>query len=187
MQQLRAGKTPEEIPAILQERCGIEAVKEFVLRHFGNRRFLIKSQYILSHLRAFARQLLRSPKSSAQLREVCRQLIEEIGELMLSVQTFRELKALQLYYSNPAVLADEAEREDVLHITGEHGRSVEARLNISGCMTVEGLARTAQRKATEWRAKMSEFMRESDFLEIASIVSRSYEQIYYYLSVLEEE
>jgi len=188
VEQISRGKIPAEIDAALQEACGIQDVRELLLRHFGNRTFLIKTRYIFSHLRSQIAQIRRDPASSSRLKSICSQLAEEIDGLTASNQTMKELKALQMYYNGQLSFSDEEELQDFLRITGEYGRSVEARLGVQGSLPVAELARLAQQKIALWHGRAANgWMLSGAYVETASIIARSYEQIYYHLSSLCEE
>ncbi len=184
---LRAGRPPEEISTSLQNSCGVQAVRDLLLRHFGNRTFLIKSQYIFNRLSGLVRQLRKDPETSPQLRGVCDQLLDNIDGLMTSVQTLKELKALQMYYNGQLQFFSEEERQDFLQITGEYGRSAEARLGVREPQTVAQLAGIARNKVKSWHGKTSGFMLSSAYVDAASIIARSYEQMCFHLDALSEE
>lgn len=186
--QLRAGKTRQEIRDHLQEICGVRAIRELLTRHFGNRTFLIKSQYIFNHLSGLIHQIRRDPSSSARLKNICEQLSDGIDELMSAVQTLKELKALQMYYNGQLRFLNNGEKEDFLRITGEYGRSAESRLGAPEGSTVAQLAAMAQKKISLWHGKAaSGWMMSGAYVEAASIIARSYEQMYFYLNALSEE
>ena len=185
--QLAAGKTREEIAGILQERCGIQAVREILQSHFGNRTFLIKSQYIFGHLRSVLSSLKKEFPGDAAVYNVCTQIAGEIEELMMSVQTLDELKILQMYYNRQVRFRSEAEREDFLRVTGEYGRKAEIRLDLPDESTIADMRDRAGQKAAEWRARAGGFMLERSYVEAARTIARSYETMYYHLSALEEE
>lgn len=186
-QLLRQGIEPEEMGARLQDACGIEAVRDLLVSHFGNRTFLIKTQYIFNRLRGVIQQMKKKPGISSQLHGICGQLAEYIDGLMTSVQTLKELKALQMYYNGQLDFMDEEERQDFLRITGEYGRSVENRLGVTGSLTVSELAVRARERAVFWNERANGYMLPSAYIDAASILARSYEQMCYHLSALCEE
>lgn len=186
--QLQAGKSREEIGQQLQKICGVQDVRDLLFRHFGNRTFLIKTHYIFSHLMGMIHQLKRAPGTSVRLKHICGQISDGIDDLMSSVQTLKELKGLQMYYNGQLQFLNEEEKQDFLRVTGEYGRSAEARLGVSGCCTVAELAAIAQKKVSIWHGKAaSGWMMPGAYVEAASIIARSYEQMYFYLNALSEE
>lgn len=184
---LRSGKSPDEVGASLQCDCGVQAMRDLLLRHFGNRTFLIKSQYIFNYLRGAVRQIRKNSGTSSQLRNICGQLLDSIDNLMTSVQTLKELKALQMYYNGQLQFSNEEERQDFLQITGEYGRSPEARLGVQGSLSVAELAGIARKKVALWHRKTSGWMLSSAYMDAASIIARSYEQMCFHLNALSEE
>ncbi|MDE7312980.1 MAG: hypothetical protein K2N87_15385 [Eubacterium sp.] len=106
---------------------------------------------------------------------------------MTSVQTLKELKVLQIYYNGQLQFFDDDELQDFLQITGKYGRSVEDRLGITGSLTVFELANIARRKAVSWNEKANGCMLPGSYIDAASIIARSYEQMYYHLNALSEE
>lgn len=186
--QLQTGKTREEIGEELQRCCGVQAVREILFRHFSNRTFLIKTQYIFNYLRGFIHQLRRDRSATQQLRDICGQVADGIDGLMSSVQTLKELKALQMYYNGQLHFLDEEERQDFLRITGEYGREAEIRLGAEKGSTVAELTHLAQKKVALWHGKAaSGWMMSGSYVEAASIAARSYEQMYFHLHSLSEE
>ena len=183
---LRSGVARGELLARLQEDCGINAVQRMVHSHFGNRTFLIKSRYILTQLLTYAGKTLKTSSDPA-LRSICAQLKERIDDLISNSQAFSELKALQSYYNGHLQFLDPAELEDFLAVTGEYGRSAEARLGAEGTHTVAELEALAREKIALWQAKANDFMADGAYVDAASIITRSYEYMYYHLNALSEE
>ncbi|MDE6926307.1 MAG: dynamin family protein [Acetatifactor sp.] len=184
---LQAGEVPEDIGGILSEVSGMQAVRDMLVRHFGNRTFLIKTQYIFNHLRALARQIRESPEGSARLKEICKQMTDQIDGLVVSVQSLKELKVLQAYYNGQLHFSDEEEKQDFLSIMGEFGRSAENRLGVREGLTIKELACRARQKAAAWHGRAGDWMRPRAYAEAASIAARSYEQMLYHLNALSEE
>lgn len=185
--QLRAGTKREDIGDILNEKCGIHAIKDILVSHFGNRTFLIKTRYIFNNIRSVVRQIQKSGTAGRQMLSICEQIVENIDDLMSSVQTLKELKVLQMYYNGQLRFMDEEERQDFLRVTGEYGRSPEVRLGMAKGSTIKALEQTAKDKVALWHGKASGFMLPGTYVEAASILARSYEQMYYYLNALVEE
>ena len=184
---LRKGAGRDEIGKTLREKCGIQSVQDILVSHFGNRTFLIKTQYIFNNIRSTARNIRKSGKAGRRLLDICEQIIENIDDLMSSVQTLKELKALQMYYNGQLRFNDEEELQDFLRATGEYGRSPEIRLNMPEGSTVKQLEQAAKDKVALWHGKASGFMLPGTYVEAATIIARSYEQMYYYLNALVEE
>lgn len=186
VRQLRAGRSGEQTIATLRDACGITAVKEMVQRHFGNRTFLIKARYILDHMMAVTARI-RKENPGSRLSQICLELREEIEELTTSVQPLKELKVLQMYYNGQIRFQSDEEQRDFLRLTGEYGRTPESRLGMPEGSTVSELREAAREKASLWHGKASGFMMPGTYVEAASVLARSCEQMYYHLNALTEE
>ena len=185
---MKKGLTREQMEREIQSLCGIASVRKLLMTHFGNRTFLIKSQYIFSHLNGLAYQIRGSKNASPRLKEVCTEIIEQIEQLQSSVQNLKELKALQMFYGGQLQFNSKEELQDFLRVTGEYGRSPEKRLGAKPQNSVAELAKMALSKANAWHAKEAYgWMMPGAYVQTAAIVARSYEQMYYHLSALLEE
>lgn len=185
VRQLQQGKTPEEIGTILHEVCGIKAVEELLFSHFSSRTFLIKTQYIFNYLLSRIHHMKQERDTSERLHRICNQVEDGIDSLLSSVQPLKELRALQSYYNGQLQFQDKEEQEDFLRVTGEYGRFVEVRLGTLKGKSVAELAEIARKKVSLWNGKAaSGWMVSGAYMEAASIVARSYEQIYYHLNAL---
>lgn len=185
--QLRSGVKREEICNVLRNKCGIQSVEEILINHFGNRTFLIKTQYILNNIRSVIRHIQKSNDISKQLLGICDQIIEGIDDLISTNQTIKELKALQMYYNGQVKFLSEDEENDFLHITGEYGRSPESRLGVQAESSIKMLEEISKKKLELWHGKAGGFMLSRDYVETANIMARSYEQMFYHLNALLEE
>lgn len=184
---LREGKTLEEIGDILQEKCGIEDVRRLIEQHFGNRTFLIKTKYIFSQLQSAIYKIKYDANSSSELKEIGNYIRDEMERMVSSIQTLKELTALQMYYNGELEEMTAEEQDDLLRVTGEYGRMPEQRLGVAAESSIVEMAAIAQKKAVLWNGKTSEWMMSSAYIEASSIVARSYEIIHYHLSSLIEE
>lgn len=185
--QLQNGKSKIEIGEILQEKCGILTIQNIINSHFGNRTFLIKSQYILNYLGSTLSNIKKISSYNSKMFNICNQIEEELDELMTSHQTLNELKILQMYYNEQLSFDNEQERHDFLRITGEFGRSAEDRLDMVKGSTISQLKECAKEKVELWHLKAGNWMRTNNYVTAATIIARSYEQMYYHLSSLDEE
>lgn len=174
----------ERIIQILQEKCGLDAVRTLIMRHFGERTFIIKTQYIFNHIRSITEHLIKSSGNN-EVSGICSQINGSIEKLMAEKQVMQELRALRIYYANPVSLFDsQEEKEEFLRIMGESGRAVETRLGAEKGVTVAELAALAHEKANQWNARSNDFFKDSDYKEAAAVATRSYEELYYHLSAI---
>lgn len=185
--QMSKGTDEKEMKEILSQKCGITDVRNMLLSHFGNRTFLIKSQFIFNQLRALSKKLSRTQKENRQLMGVCEELENKIDGLMASIQTLSELRILQYYYNGQLKFVDNDEFEDFMQVTGEYGREPEQRLGAESSVSMHGLMQIAKEKTEKWHEKASSFMMPNTYVDAAATIARSYEHIYYYLSALCDE
>lgn len=185
--QLRSGKSEEEIGDILQKNCGIDDVRQLVNQHFGNRTFLIKTKYIFNQLYRIVYKIQYDTNSSAELKEIGNYIRDEMERMTSSVQTLRELTALQMYYNRELEELTEEEQNDLLRVTGEYGRLPEQRLQVEEGTSITDMAAIAQKKAVLWNGKATDWLMSAAYIEVCSIVARSYESMYYHLNALIEE
>lgn len=187
VRQLQNNKSEIEIGEILQEKCGISSIQKIINSHFGNRTFLIKSQYILNYFGSVLSNIKKASLYNSKIFCICSQIEEELDELLISHQTLNELKILQMYYNGQLNFDDEQEQYDFLRITGEFGRSAEKRLGVDNGSSISQLKERAKEKVEFWHSKSGDFMRSNNYVTAATIIARSYEQMYYHLSSLDEE
>ena len=185
--QLDQKKNRDEIKNILSEKCGITSVREVLLSHFGNRTFLIKTQFIFNTLKSVCRDLRNKYRNNADIREITGEIEEKIEELTIGIQTLNELRILQYYYNGQLTFLSDDEIEDFMQVTGEYGREPEKRLGIDGLASVGDMKNVAEKKISKWHEKASYFMMSNTYVDAATTIARSYEHIYYYLSALCDE
>ena len=185
--QLRAGRSLEELETVMRAGCGIDKVLNILQSHFGNRTFLIKTQFIFGHLGTVLSELKQAFPEDRAVQNVCMQIREEMDNLKTSVQTLDELKVLQMYYNRQVDFQSAEELEDFLRVTGEYGRSPEERLGMEKGCTIAQFREKAGQKAGKWRARAADIMRDRAYVTAARTIARSYEIMYYHLSGLIEE
>lgn len=185
---LRSGTAQSDIPDRLQELCGIQAVRQMVVSHFGNRTFLIKTQYIFNQLRAAIDQIRYAADSSASLRAIAGRIKDEIELLSGSCQTLQELEVLQMFYNGQLPKLSEEERQDLLHISGEYGRYPHQKLDMPESSTIPEMVLQAEVKAGEWNCKAAlGLLPSSEYIHAAGILAHSYEVMHFHMSALIEE
>ena len=180
---IRAGRSRYEIFALLPQICGIRQVRDLIASHFGSRAFLIKIRYVFNYIHTFINNMEQNGSMSRELKYICERFNENVDNLMSSLQPLRELRIIQMYY-NGGVEFTEAEKHDFMCVTGEHGRSVERRLDAPEGSSVEDLKNIANEKMSVWKANASRWMKPGSYVEAARIIARSYEHLYYHLSEL---
>jgi len=179
---LRQGYRPEEMKPLLEEICGIHAVRNVISSHFANRVFLIKAQYVFNYLNNQVWLLAQRPGCSRELKELCEDVKERIEVLQNQSQlNMKELEAVQMYYNGQLDFDDET-AEDFLRLAGERGRSVEKRLGVEFGCPLEDMAGIALEKRMEWKEIESEERGRTK--DVAGIISRSCDRMYNLLTAL---
>lgn len=181
---LKTGMSADKIQEKMQDICGLDKIRKLTEAHFGNRSFLIKSQYVLNYLRSVILQLRSVDDQDRQLLSVCSQISTNIDSLSTSAQVMRELEALKMYYTDMLKFESEEEKEDFLRIMGEKGRSVEDRLGVFEPKTVAELAEISLRKSKEWTTKANGFLLSRNYKDAAMIATRACEELYFHLSAV---
>lgn len=180
---LRKGLSHDDLIELLYEKSGIKAVNNLVTNHFGNRSFLIKTQYILLHLRSNCFKLSQTTKNQNQ-KEICRYILDEIDHIETTEHAFQELKILQNFYNSLLNFENQDEYLEFMQITGENGKNCEAKLGQSSTLSVSELANIAYKKELAWRAKANDIGISRYYEHAANTISRSYGIIHYHLNEL---
>ena len=168
----------QEIKDHLYKKSGIYEINELVVSHFGNRSFLIKTQYIFLRLKVVSDRLIRQTDNSSVLT-IANSINEQIRDIETNThqQTFRELKVLQDYYNGLFEFNNEDEYQEFLQVTGEKGRNCEAKLGFDKPTYVVKMAETAKNKSQEWNGKANEFGVSQKYREAAEAASRAYDHL----------
>lgn len=180
---LRKGMSETEVLDLLYEKTGMKKVNNLLTSHFGNRAFLIKTQYIFLHLKSVCAKLQRTSQNSA-LKEICKYVIDEIDHIETTEHVFQELKVLQNYYNSQFSFNDESEYNEFLEITGEKGKHCEAKLGVPSALPVLELAAIAKEKNRLWNARANEFGVSRQYEQAAKTIARSYDILLYHLDEL---
>ncbi|MFD7233973.1 dynamin family protein [Streptomyces syringium] len=174
---LRDGLGEDATRRLLLERSGVGALREQILRHFGNRAALIK----LDHgQREIAEEVARL-RTTAQLADrppppVAGRVAGLLEGMRVTDAGPSELAALAAYYRGGLSLTA-AEESQLLAVTGESGPSCAARLGLPAGTPVATLLRTARRHAAHWAARCCDPLLDRPTLAVARVVLRSYERV----------
>lgn len=180
---LRKDIARNEIVELFYEKSGIKAVNGLVTNHFGNRAFLIKTQYIFLHLRSSCFKLNQTTQNK-NLKEICKYILDEIDHIENTEHAYQELKVLQNYYNSLLTFNDEEEYREFMQVTGESGKNCEAKLGVSGAITVLELSEIARKKELLWRARANDLGITRYYEHAANVISRSYNIIHFHLNEL---
>lgn len=182
---LQEGRKIEEIGDILYESSGIEDLMKLIKQHFGNRAYLIKLRYVISRIRTKCYLLLTSEgRGNPAIFNSLECILSGCEKLEADEHAFSEIKVLQNYYNGSLKIYNSEEIEDFLRITGENGSHCEARLGMPEGTPVRVLADTAQKKAEEWNIRANDGLNSRYYEEMARVLARSCEIMYYHLSYL---
>ena len=180
---IREGKPKEEIEEQIWEYSGVDTVSQIIRRHFGNRAFLIKLDYIFNRLWGMASGLCRKGLS-ATADSMCRRIIEDIDNLIQKEQAFCELKVLQDYYHGHFRFWDEEDEKQFLELTGEYGSGCSARLGMEETASIPKLRKTALERSKHWNSIVNDFGTDPALADAASVIVRTCENLYYHLDIL---
>lgn len=182
---LQQGRRIEELCNILYEGSGIEDLIRLIKQHFGNRSYLIKLRYVIARIRAKCYVMLNNEgQKDSGLSNCLECILSGCEKLEADEHAFSELRVLQNYYNGSLKIYNPDEIEDFLRITGESGSHCEARLGMPEGTSVRILAEIAQKKAQEWNIRANEGLNSRDYEEMARVLARSCEIMYYHLSYL---
>lgn len=191
--QRKEGKSQEEIKEILAEKCGMNAIRAMLLKHFRNRTFLIKCRFVFGYISSVIESLQASNGQNRDVMAICNQVEENIESIFDELQALRELNVLKLYYESlekkgsyqPGVLRfDNQEVEDLMHITGEYGRTVEERLDLTPGSSFQEMEQRAKEKTMLWRAKGG--CGQAVYRMATATITHSYEIMHYHLNALND-
>lgn len=182
---LQNGRKAEELGKILYEGSGIEDLMKLIKQHFGNRAYLIKLKYVISRIRTRCYVLLNDEgRKNPGLCNSLEYILSGCEKLEAEEHAFSELKVLQNYYNGRLRIYNSEEIEDFLRITGEGGSHCEARLGMPEGTPIRSLAEVAYKKAQEWNIRANDGLNSRDYEEMARVLARSCEIMYYHLSYL---
>jgi len=172
---LEQGVTPERLPDELCARSGVPQLRELILSHFGNRAHLIKLDGALRRLRRLC--YLQRGRHGREDSAVLSTLESEIDAFQQRTLAFEQLSALRACYEHKLSF-DECEKEQLLAVTGEHGRHCYARLQAEEGTSLDELARRARACVHYWQARANNPMcGDRETRRAARIMLDSYQQI----------
>lgn len=172
---LGQGVAPERLPDELCARSGVPQLRELILSHFGNRAHLIKLDGALRRLRrlCYLQRGRHGPEDAAVLSA----LESEIDAFQQRTLAFEQLSALRACYEHKLSF-DDREKEQLLAVTGEHGRHCYARLQADEATSLEELTRRAEACMLYWQARSNSPMcGDRETRRAARIMHDSYRQI----------
>lgn len=145
----RDGVELAELRRLLDADSGVADVRRTLVEHFGNRAAALKLDQALREVSSHvARLRMDSVSARSPLPTVVNYVAGTVERVRLSQSELAELAVLEDYYHGRLEL--EADIAEVLRVTGEHGRSVPARLGQPDGAPLASLITLADERAGAW-------------------------------------
>jgi hypothetical protein len=173
-----------KLPDYMYEVSGVGTASDMIVRHFGNRAYLIKVEYILSRIKTIVNQIKHTNHTNGQVVRICELISDDIDRLREKEQLFRELEVLQSYYRGGFRIPTPELETEFLQITGEYGSSCEKRLGFDGAALVRDMRREASGRSQRWNGLANNFGVSRQMNQAAEVIARSCENIYQNLDAL---
>lgn len=168
----------------LYELSGVKKVSNLILQHFGNRAYLIKLNYVLSRIERACRRLKHQHTENRQIFHICERILEEIEQIRMDEQAFKELEILQSFYNGEIKFYNKENETQLLQITGEYGSHCEARLGAPNGTSIKELKKLAYERTKYWNDMTYDYGIPRQVSDAAKVVVRSCENLHYYLEML---
>ena len=171
--------TRRELSKLLFHESGIAELRQLIQSHFGSRALLIKLNSCIQVLKQTLFQ--EESRQTGHRKETVRSIAGLLGQLEsngLFFQSLRELETLRLLYEEGKLTFDLEEREQLLQVTGELGKSCTARLGFHEDKALRDLKICAQKRMAYWRERANDiFGSDADTVRAAETLAQSYERI----------
>lgn len=181
---IKQGVGRQEIVEFLYGESGVGKVSSLILQHFGNRAYLIKLNYVLNRIERICRRLKHQTNENRQIQNICERILEELEQIKMDEQAFKELEILQSFYNGEIKFYDLEDEKQLLQITGEYGSHCEARLGAQDGTSIKMLKKTALERSRHWSEKTSDFGIPRQVSDAAKVIVRSCENMYFHLEML---
>lgn len=141
---------PEELRPLMREASGVAEVEQTLVNHFGNRAALLKLDQAVRDVSDRIARLRQAAASSVSgVPAVVGTVAGILERIRLDDAEMPVLAVLEDYYHGRLEL-EEKEVDEILRVSGEQGRSVTARLNLSEDTPLPELIATADARASAW-------------------------------------
>jgi len=163
-----------ELRERLDVDSGVAAVRRTLVEHFGNRAAALKLDQALrdiAHRIAVVRMEAHRSKSAAA--PVVHAVAGILEQIRLSDSELPEITLLENYYQDRLDLS-ETDVAEILRVTGEHGRSVTARLGEPGGTPLSALVKLADDRSGSWANRAEVFGLDGATAAAARQISVSY-------------
>jgi hypothetical protein len=165
---------PESLKTELLQHSGLPELRELIIRHFGNRAFLIK---LGTALRQIECACFKARKVGGAAQEMADKIANDFDLFKEQEHVFRELEVLRLHYDRKLDF-DAKEEAQLLQVTGEFGTSCWERLGLDESTKIENMLEEADGRIVYWRERANDsFSSDRDTVSAAEVLARSFERI----------
>lgn len=181
---IKEGIGREQMVDYLYELSGVSRVSNLILQHFGNRAYLIKLNYVMNRIERICRKLKHQNNDNRQILHICERILEEIEQIKMDEQAFKELEILQAFYNGEIRFYDQDNEKQLLQITGEYGSHCEARLGAPDGTSIKELKKIALDRSRHWNDMTYDYGIPRQVSDAAKVIVRSCENMYFHLEML---
>lgn len=184
VQAVREGIGREELLDYMYQISGVRTAAKVVRRHFGNRAFLIKTEYILNRIRKLTGEIQKTQYDNSRVMRICDRITDDVEQLREREQSFKELEFLQMFYEGELQFPVKELEKEFLQVMGENGSSCERKLGFKGGVPVTILRREAATRSQRWNGVAQHFGFPQNVKQAAEVVVRACDNMYYHLDRL---
>ncbi|WP_420128110.1 dynamin family protein [Longimicrobium sp.] len=165
-----------ELRTALLTESGVPAVHQLVLSHFGNRSLIIKLNSAVQRVASVCHVEKQRPLGSE--RRIVEEVAADVERLARQEHEFLEQEVLRGHYQGRLELEEE-EVQQLLQVTGEQGRSLQARLGLlpGDPVYLDEMLFLARERLRRWQALANDFLAGRETVRAAEVVARSYERV----------
>ncbi|MEV0321043.1 dynamin family protein [Streptomyces sp. NPDC050658] len=176
---IRRGADLVDVQKTLLAESGVAALRDLIVEHFGNRSGLIKLDSALREATASVHRSRALPRD----REHGFAFAETVDGVGAALERFRlsdpgpaEIALLTGVYRGDYDFTD-GERDEVLLVTGERGRSVAARLGLPADAPLSAFRSALADRRAAWRVRVDDPFHAPPTVLAARTVLRTYDRI----------
>ena len=174
---LRDGLTEDELRARLVVDSGVAGLREVVVGHFGNRSSLIKLEHGLADIdAAVARHRTDALRESGQVANAAGDIASIVERIRTHEPGFAAMRVLAAHYRGELSFAP-AEVAELLRVTGEHGVTIAARLDLPEGSSPAELERAAEAGAAAWAVREQDPLLDRATAGACRVLRRAYERL----------
>jgi GTPase Era involved in 16S rRNA processing len=168
----------ETLKRELLQYSGFPELRDLIVRHFGNRAFLIKLGKALRQIEAACFQARKAARSTGSaVQNAMDKVANDFDRFKEQEHAFRELEVLRLHYERKLDFGDE-EEDQLLAVTGEYGTSCSNRLGLSETAGLDDMLGLAAERIVHWRVRANDSVSSDRWTVFAAeVLARSFERI----------